>query len=239
MCGELGVCATIQKWLIFIVNIIMFIAGVAQVGIAASMLIADSDDLGFMSELFDGNDSAVYAILIFGAILVLISFWACVGAHVESTCMLWVYAIILFLMILGQAMSVAVVAVSVEYGDSIFGSLWNELDANQIADIEDTYKCCSFNGNSYDASWADHENFESCRVKNDFVPMQSCWQKFEGRIDENYNMVKTATAIFLGFQILIYFCTHYVIQSIAEAEGGADARESIHDDVEMNHVPVV
>jgi len=239
MCNELGVCATIQKWLIFIVNIILFIAGVAQIGIATYILVADSDDLGFAAELFEGNDSAVNALLGFGIIFVFISFWACIGAMMHSTCMLWIYAIILFLMILGQAMSVAVVAVSVEYGDSIFGSLWQELEPETIADIEDTYKCCSFNGNSSETWEADAQNFQGCSTEKDFDPMQSCWQKFEGRINENYNMVKGVTSIFLGFQILIYFSTHYVIQSIAEAEGGADAREEMVEDVEMNSVPVV
>jgi len=239
MCDELGCCATIQKWLIFIVNIILFIAGIAQIGIASYILVADSDDLGFTADVLDGNDTAVNALLAFGIIFVFISFWACIGSMKHSKCMLWIYAIILFLMILGQAMSVSVVTVSVQYGDSIFGSLWQELEPDTITDIENTYMCCSFNGNSNDTWQADVDNFEECSANNDFDPMESCWQKFEGKIDENYNMVKGATSVFLGFQILIYFSTHYVIQSIAEAEGGAEARNEIEEDIEMNNKPIV
>jgi len=239
MCDELGCCATIQKWLIFIVNIILFIVGIAQMSIASYILIAGSDDLGFAAEVFEGNDNAVNAVLAFGIIFVFISFWACIGASRQSKCMLWIYAIILFLMILGQAMSVAVIGVSVEYGDSIFGSLWQELEPDTITNIEETYKCCSFNGDSDDTWASDVVDFQECSSTNDFDPMQSCWGKFEKKIDENYGMVQSATAVFLGFQILIYFCTHYVIQAIAEFEGGAEAREEIEEDIEMNNKPVV
>jgi len=236
---DLGCCATIQKWLIFLVNIILFIVGITQLGIASYMLVAGTDDLGFASELFEGNDTAVNAVLALGIIYVFISFWACVGAMRESKCMLWIYAVILFLMIVGQAMSIAVIAVSVEFGDSIFGSLWQELKPDTIIDIQDTYKCCSFNGNSNDTWAGDAQNFEECSQNNDFDPMQSCWEKFEGRIDSNYNMVKTITAVFLGFQILIYLSTHYVIQAIAGAEGEAEEREKLEEDIEMNTQPIV
>jgi len=244
MCDELGCCATIQKWLIFFVNIILFIAGIAQIGIASYVLVADSDYLGFMADLFDGDDDAVKAFLALGIIFTFISFWGCLGAVRESKCMLWIYAIILFLMILGQAMAVAVVAVSVEYGDSIFGSMWQELDNETITAIEEVYECCSFNGNSNDTeTWeGDVEDYEECSdryVEEGVTNVESCWQKFEGKVEENYNMVRVATSVFLTFQILIYFSTHYVIQSIAEAEGAEEALDEIMENVEKNSAPTV
>jgi len=219
---DIGCCATIQKWLIFFVNFILFIFGVTQIGIAAYVLAAGSESLGFAADLLDGNDSAVKAMLAFGIIVVFISFQGCVGAKKESKCLLWIYAIILFFMIMGQAMTVAVVAVSVEYGDSIFESLWKELDADTISDIEVAYECCSFNGDAENANdtWAgDVTEYDECVSANSFDPMETCWGKFSGKIDDNYEMVKMITASILGIQTLIYFCTHYVIQSIAEAEG--------------------
>jgi len=217
---DIGCCATIQKWLIFIVNIILFIFGVAQIGVACYVLAAGSDSLGFAADVLDGNDSAVQSMLAFGIILVIISFVACVGAKKESICMLWVYAVILFFMIMGQAMTVAVTAVSVEYGDSIFESLWKELDADRIDDIEQTYKCCSFNGEDAAATWpADSDQYTACSSANNWLPMETCWGKFESTINDNYDMVKIITVIVLTVQIVIYFSTHFVIQSIAEAEG--------------------
>jgi hypothetical protein len=241
MCDELGCCATIQKWLIFIVNLILFIAGIAQIGIASYVLAAGSDYLGFTADLFEGDDDAVNSVLALGIIFIFISFWGCVGAKKESKCMLWIYALILFLLILGQAMSVAVVAVSVEYGDSIFGSLWQELDAETIDAIEQAYECCSFNGNSNYTWKSDTENYKNCSANyaaENVEDVESCWQKFKGKVEDNYNMVKGATSVFLAFQILIYFSTHYVIQAIAEAEGAEEAREEMVDEDEKNK-PIV
>merc|ERR1719419_539973 len=171
--------------------------------------------------MYEGNDSAVNATLAFGVIFVIISFLACCGAMRHSKCMLWVYAIVLFFMIMGQSMTVAALAVSVDYGESIFGELWADLEPETIDDIENTYECCSFNGNSPDTSIDESANYESCRVEKGFE--ESCWQKFEDDINENYDMVRLVTAVFLGVQIMIYFSTHYVIQSIAEAEGQEEA----------------
>jgi len=225
---SIGCCATLQKWLIFIVNILLFIFGTVQVGVACYIMAAGSDSLGFAADLFDGNDSAVQSMLAFGIIIIIISFVACVGAMRESKCMLWVYAVVLFFMIIGQAMTVAVTAVSLEYGDSIFASLWKKLDAEQIEDFEQTYECCSFNGNDASNTWpADVAQYISCTSSNDFDPMETCWGKFESTVDANYAMVKTITAIVLAVQTLIYFSTHFVIQSIAEAEGVEAEKQDI------------
>jgi len=223
---DIGCCATFQKWMIFIVNILLFFFGVLQIGVACYVLVAGSDSLGFAAEVLDGNDSAVQAMLAFGILIVIISFVACIGAKMESICMLWLYAVILFCMIMGQAMTVAVTGVSVEYGDSIFESLWKKLDATVIDDIETTYECCSFNGKDAANTWpADTVQYADCSTKNDWVPMETCWEKFEKTINDNYDMVRTITIVVLAVQIVIYFSTHYVIQSIAEAEGV----ESQHD----------
>jgi len=219
---DIGCCATLQKWSIFIINIVLFIFGVAQIGIACYVIAAGSDSLGFAADVLDGNESAVQAMLAFGILIVIISFIACVGAKKESICMLWLYAFILFFLIMGQAMTVAVTSVSVEYGDTIFESLWKKLDADTIDDIQQTYKCCSFNGTNADNTWpADRNNYIACSAANavDWVPMQTCWGKFESTVCDNYNMVKIITIIVLTVQIQIYFSTHHVIQSIAKAEG--------------------
>jgi len=226
---DIGCCATIQKWLIFIVNIILFIFGTVQIGIACYVLAAGTDSLGFMADVIDGNESAVQAMLAFGIIIVIISFLACCGAMKESKCMLWLYAVILFFMIMGQSMVVAVTGLTVEYGDSIFSSFWKELDADTIDGIQTTYECCSFNGDDPADTWpADANEYKSCSIANsNWDPMQTCWGKFRSSIDEGYDLVRTITIIVLTVQIVIYFSTHFVIQSIAEAEGIEDAQKVI------------
>lgn len=218
---DIGCCATVQKWMIFIVNIILFIFGAIQIGIASYVLTAGSDSLGFAADILDGNDVAVLAILALGIIILFISFLACCGAKKESKCLLWMYAFLLFFVIMGQAMIVAVTAVSVEYGDSIFSSLWKELSDEAVSNIEQTYKCCSFNGDNPESTWpSDAVDYVTCSAENsDWDTVESCWGKFEKTVNENYDLVRDITAIFLGVQVLIFFSTNFVIQSIAGAEG--------------------
>jgi len=217
---DIGCCATIQKWLIFFVNFVLFIYGAIQVGVACYVYSGGSEGLGFAADVLDGNDSATKLMLTFGIIILFVSFQGCVGAKKESRCILWIYAATLFLMLMGQAMTVAVVTVSIKYGDTIFESLWKDLEPDTISDIELSYECCSFNGDNANETWAgDVTEYDECTAENSFDPMETCWGKFERTIDENYDMVKMITAIFLGIQILIYFSAQYVIQSIAEAEG--------------------
>jgi len=215
---DIGCCATFQKWVIFFVNFVLFIFGIVQMAIACYILAGGSEGLEFASDV-EGNDSAVNALLAFGILLAFVSLQGCLGAKRESKCLLWMYAIILLFMIIGQAMVVAVVAVSVKYGDSIFESLWKDLEPDTISDIEAAYQCCSFNGDSTDTWAGDVTEYNQCILDNSFDPMETCWGKFERTIEENYDMVKIVTALIMGTQILIYLITHFVIQSIAEAEG--------------------
>lgn len=224
---DIGCLATCQKWFLFVVNILLFILGCAQIGTASYILQAGSEDLEFASDVLDGNDTAIQTTLAIGVLMVVISFLGCVGAKKESRCLLWIYAVILFFMIVAQAMGLALVTVSLEYGDSIFESLWKKLDPATIADIEEAYECCSFNGNSTDTWTGDIEEYNTCSDANDFNPMVSCWEKFQGMIEDNYCTVKAVTAIFMVFQIVTYFSTHYLMQSIANAEGIEDAGNNV------------
>jgi len=214
---KLDCFAAFNAKLIFIVNIILFIAGLVQIGISSYFLLAGSDEFGFVSEIYQGNDTVVHSTLALGVLFVFISCWGCCGANLLSKCMLWVYAIFLFFIMMGQAMTVAALAVSLQYGDSIFADMWKELEPATISDIEASYKCCSFDGNSTDTWVDDATDYQNCTAETNYTA--TCWEKFEGEIRDNYEMVAKVTAIFLGCQVVIYFATHYVIQSIAEAEG--------------------
>jgi len=237
MVDDIGCCATFQKWLIFIVNIILFIIGTIQIGIACWVLAAGTDSLGFLADILDGNMQGTQAMLAFGVFILIISFLACFGALKESKCILWLYAALLFFMIMGQTIIVAVTSMSVEYSDSIFGSLWKKLDADAIDAIQQTYECCSFNGDDANNTWpSDADQYTACSNENDWVPMETCWKKFKGTLDDNYDIVTMVTIVVLTVQIVVYFSTHFVIQSIAEAEGAEDAHKDI---VSMSGIPKV
>jgi len=217
---EIGCCAKIQKWFIFIVNFFLCLFGLIQIGFACYILAAGTDGLGFASRVLEGNDTAIRVLLAFGIIVVVISFMGCCGAKRENKCMLWIYAFILFFLMMGQSIGVALTGFSVTYGEAIFEELWKELNQETIDDIQTSYECCSFNGDDADETWpADAEDWTTCSAANSWDPMETCWEKFHSQIDDNYANIQIIGAIFLGVQALIYFCTHYVIDSIAETDG--------------------
>jgi len=217
---NIGCFANFQKWFILIVNVILCILGLAQVGLGCYIVAAGTEGLGFASAVFKDNDSAVKFLLVFGAIIVFIAVMGCCGAKRKSKLMLWVYAFILFFLIMGQSVGVVVVGFSVTYGNAIFESLWKTLSAETIEDIEDSYECCSFNGEFANMTWAeDAADWTSCTAENDWDPMETCWGKFESSITENFDCLYIVGAVVLGAQVITYFCTHYVVGSIAKAEG--------------------
>jgi len=211
---ELSFYVILQKWLIFAVNVILFLFGLIQIGFVSYILASDVD-LGFASDLLHGHNTISHWILGSGIVIVFISFWACIGARRESKCMLWIYAIIILFMIFGGAMAVGIVTISIKYGDHILGSIWQDLKPEIVSTIEKEYGCCSFNGNSTNTWVYDANQYKAnCSAVN-----ETCWEKFEDQIDSNYSMIIIVTSVLLAFQILIYLSTHYVIQSIAEANG--------------------
>jgi len=236
---DIGCCGTFQKWVIFFINIILFIFGIIQLSVAAYVIAGGTEGLGFALDLLGDNDSAIKSMLAFGILIVFISFWGCYGAVKENLCLLWIYTFSLFFLIIGQSMTVAVIAVSLKYGDTIFESLWKDLEPDTITDIEMAYDCCSFYGDNANETWAgDVEDYEECYA--DYGYSESCWGKFERNIEENYDMMKIITAVFMGFQIFIYFCAHFLMQNIAEAEGIEAEKEKMNDvEIERRKPPIV
>jgi len=222
-----GCCATIQKWLIFIINFVLFLFGAAQIGVAVYIMYGDGEGLGWISDLMDGNDTVGQVTLAFGVVLFLLAFLGCCGAKRDSRSMLWIYAIVLYFMLMGQAMVIAIAALSSEYGEAIFQSMWEDLDDATITDIEDAYECCSFNGdNENDTTTADVTDYEDCsttHVDDGWGDIESCWTKFSSDVEDNYMMIVYAVAVAFAVQVMIYFSTHYLMQEIAEDQGELDA----------------
>lgn len=224
---EIGCCATMQKWTLWIINILLFIFGVVELGVGIYLL-SGGGGLEFISDLLDGNNQIAYAVLALGVCFIFLSFFGCAGAMWESKCLLWIYAVILFALIIVQAIVAAVGGVTKEYGKEIFEKLWKKLTDATQDDIQDSFKCCSYNG-ALGASWTDdNAAYASCYAANhnstEWDPITSCWDKFEGDINSNFSTIVTVVSIALGVQIIIYFMTHFLIQKIAEAEGVEDGR---------------
>jgi len=225
-------CAPLHQRLrsIFNFNIVLFLLAMYQLIFAANIMSEGNGSLGFL-ETLDENDTLIQFLLASGLIVAGTAFLGCCGAWMASKCILWMYAFVLFFMIMGQAMTVAVTSLLLKYGDAIFSSMWKELDDDTKENIEQIYQCCSFNGDTdnFEDTWEqDMVDFETCSDDSTYwEDIQSCWGKFEKTIDDNFFMVELVSSIFLGVQVVIYFATHNVIQSIAEAEGVEQETEMV------------
>lgn len=94
---EMDGCGRCMKYSLFFVNLVIFIGGVAIIGLATWALL---DKVPWIGELV-GNDlltGAIYVLLVAGIIVALTSFFGCLGASREVKCMLLTYFIIVFLL---------------------------------------------------------------------------------------------------------------------------------------------
>jgi len=216
--GKMGCCARIQKCSIFLLNLVLFLFGVTEIGIALYIKLSKDDGGNFVSDIFEGNDTLIEMTLTFGVALTLLAFFGCCGAMLSNRCMLWSYVIILFFLIMGQAMIFAVGLASTDSHDEIFAQVWSDLSNDTILDIESAYDCCSFNGTDINNTWtSDVTNYEECSASKNDSTIETCWSKFSADLEENYNTIVFGTGVIFALQVIMYFSTHFVMQSIARA----------------------
>merc|ERR1719285_271033 len=154
---------------------------------------------------------------IIGACVAFIAFLGCCGAFKESKCLLWIYAFMLFWIILAQSVGLTICAIGETYTEDFLEDCWEHLSANDQAKIEDEYKCCSFNGNSTDSTTADQEAYISC-VHDNPSYVTSCWEKVHGEVSHNLKTITIAVGIVVVSQILFLFMTMALINGISMAK---------------------
>ncbi|CAG5104496.1 Similar to TSPAN11: Tetraspanin-11 (Bos taurus) [Cotesia congregata] len=146
---EMDGCGRFMKYSLFIANLIIFIGGCTVVGI---VIWAFVDKVPYLSALV-GNDllaGVVYVLLVGGILIILSSFFGCVGAAREVKCMLLTYFIIVFLlfviMLIGGVLGYV-------FRSKVIGTIEQEMrntmrlyDKHDIHDAWDTtqrtFHCC-------------------------------------------------------------------------------------------------
>jgi len=202
---QLGCCGCMEKWFLFIVNIILFIVGIAELGAGVYAMTSDSTT-------WTGSDLPNFA-MVMGGVVACIAFLGCCGAAKENRCLLWSYAFILFWVILAQTSGLTVCAIGSSYTEEFLSECWTKLSAADQSKIEDNYDCCSFNGNSTDAIPSDKDAYNVC-VKEHPTWTKSCWEKAHTDVENNMRSISIAVAIVLGAQIVFLFMTMALITGI-------------------------
>jgi len=219
--ASLGCCNRLEKFLVWLINFVLFIIGIAEIAAGAWAWKVNASE-------WTGT-SLPKACIAMGILLMCVSFLGCCGAWKESRCMLWLYAFFLFWIILGETGAMSVAAVSENYVERFMAEVWEHLETDDITKIEDLYKCCSFDAApqadgsaSATASQDDVADFNECSSTNAGQPgwpdeadeIPSCYDKAHEDVKKSLKTVLIAVAAVGGIQILILFMTMLLINGI-------------------------
>lgn len=161
----------IVKYLIFIFNLIVFVAGIAMIILGSVIQAEFSGYYGFFGN--DVNSAAVFIIVI-GIIIVIISFFGCCGAYRESHWMLITFSVLLSIVfVLEIAAAITALVLDSELQGFVNNSMMRTLTdygVNESADwdqMQSSMECCGVN--SY-LDWAENPEYN----KENTVPDSCC-----------------------------------------------------------------
>jgi len=205
---RLGCCGCVEKWFLGSVNLILFIVALALIG--GGVFVMTSKVSAWM-----GKSIAIFVVVI-GVSMAFVAFLGCCGAIKESKCMLWTYAFLLFWIILALTVGLTISVVGENYTKDFLDSFWKDLSPHDQELIENEYECCSFDGNSTDATIADQEEYQNCTSANPTYT-ESCWQKAHKDVSKNLKIIIIIAGIVVSAQILFLFITMALINGITMA----------------------
>jgi len=206
---KLGCCGFMEKWFLGMVNFVLFVVGIAQIGCGVYVMTSNAST-------WTGSGLANY-VAIMGGCVAFIAFLGCCGSFKENKCLLWIYAFLLFWIILAESVGLTICAIGESYTEDFLADCWEQLSDDDQAKIEDEYKCCSFNGNSTDSTTTDQEEYATCLNANPTYK-ETCWEKVHGEVERNLKSITIAVAIVVAAQICFLFITMALINGITMAD---------------------
>jgi CD63 antigen len=136
------------KYILFIFNLIMFIAGIVLIGVGVAIQTAFKSYFAFFGN--EVNSAAIFLIII-GLVVIVVSFFGCCGAYKENHCMVVTFSVLLgavFILEISAAIAAFLLRYQIEnvlrdqvnkslkiYGsDASVTKAWNE--------VQDHLECC-------------------------------------------------------------------------------------------------
>jgi len=197
-------CIKYHKLLIFILNLILFITGVCEVGISVHHLAVEADSAEEFATDVLGDDIWITSTLFCGVVVICLSLLGCIGFKRKNKCMIWMYAFIFIFAMLSQAMVMGITSALFMYSKAIYGSLWQELDNVAVINIEKLFKCCSFNGTDTENTWpGDAAEYANCTSTYFWNPMDTCWEKFGTTVTANHHNLEHLLFLLLVIQVFV------------------------------------
>jgi CD63 antigen len=147
----LGFGINIIKYLLFVFNLICALGGLALVAIGGIAL----NRIGHVKQVFTDNNHPGFFIglvIVFGAVIFVISFFGCCGAIRESECCTLIYTLLLLVLVIAQ---IVLAAFAIIYNEDIqrvvhegFDRLWRDksipINGRAIENIQQTFECCGY-----------------------------------------------------------------------------------------------
>lgn len=162
----MGCAAGFSRIIIFILNVIFALAGLALLVIGILYITKTTDvtdkiqnEVAKIDGNFDFNQISNYSILVtvVGAVIFVISFFGCCGAFHKNSCMLTTYGVlmlIIFILQLALGIYIFVAIKQTNWEDELTKHLTEKFNdyqnnRNYTDNIQSTFKCCGVNGPSY------------------------------------------------------------------------------------------
>lgn len=208
---------TCAKYLVFFFNFLFWILGLIIMAIGA-WAFADKDfvknigaanvNADSLSEIANVVRMFAIALLILGAIIMVIGFFGCCGAIRESQCCLGIFFVLLFICFLvtvaiGGILLFIAISDNTEVKDqmaALTDQMWEALDKDQQAAFEKQYKCCGAKS-TIDAltknDFCGGDPFEE--FKSTMGIQKGCFDALVGQIKGN---VVIAGCVMLGISLI-------------------------------------
>jgi len=149
-------CESMVKYLMLLVNLVFALAGAFLIGVGAYIQIAAKDYLEFLSNNY--LNTPIFIIIV-GVAIFVVAFFGCCGAWQESSCMIYVYAVLISLLLIceigaGIAAFVlkgdlkAVMEEKSKEGLQNYGNEGNEGVTKAWDSVQHELKCCGVTNSS-------------------------------------------------------------------------------------------
>lgn len=180
-----GTCASCSRYILIILNLIFWIAGVLFLGVGIWLVVSDAAEETITEKLHLTVESETleaigYTVIGIGSFMFLIGFCGCCGAIRESAIMIGVYIIFMVVLLCGELAGTIYVVlekstIETKIRDQLLKNVQNYTATNNMSNLDflqAKFECCGAdNFTNYRTSFSFNNDI---RYKNSFVPDSCC-----------------------------------------------------------------